>query len=148
MTEDIEKRKNLSIENPEDRRVIFQSYLDDIRHIKSQQWLAAYYIIIFQAAIAGFVNLRLISSIPQCIQLLIYLISIMVVLIASAFGIWLTCNGQKDLTKYRRKKDILLYGKARNYEYYKANCIYKCMFMAVYIFSFLAVLTICIIKIV
>lgn len=119
---------------------LFQSYLEDIRQTKNQQWVTASYVLAFQAAIITFTT-QAICGAGDCWKNVINIIAIAVSVAAAAIGITLEILLQCDLKHYRKKKDELRENKTRKYKI--ANILFIIMFILVYITSSVATVIVC-----
>lgn len=80
----------------EEMRMIYQIFIDDIRHIKNQQWQVTYYGLLIQAAIVGFYEIF--NEIEA--KLVLSIISGFI----SLLGVVFLVIYQINMGRYRKKK--------------------------------------------
>jgi hypothetical protein len=81
-------------------RVLFETYIADIRYTKQQQWNTVYLTLV---ALAAVVTLNVAFSFPCSIRNFLAIVSSFI----GALGILYICNYHRDLTKYRTMKNCI-----------------------------------------
>ena len=123
-------------------KIRYQIFADEIRSIKSQQWSIAYYSLLVQAALIGF--LQLIQSFNECTLLVILIVVVLCSAAVAVAGFLVIHCYHDSMTDYRREMHEILDGKGPDdndkKEYNKMDKIFKWLFGIVFVAGAMAVI--------